>query len=191
MGSNGNHFFHRFAIRIRAVTMEEMLRADIVCGSTSEEVLFNSIYSIFLLCGRFGGEGKPDLRQPLLLCQRNTAQRTFSWTKTIHGVILHLATYLEVFITSIWTEGLKWLVGLKINTLWVFRFHFPHSSLVLCGVKVYNLAWHLTVESGWPLLCSVSPLREMLSRFGWTLNSFALSRFLLFVLTSFFLHEEA
>ena len=34
------------------------------------------------------------------------------------------------------------------STLWLYRFHFPHNSLLLCREHVYSLAFHLNMESG-------------------------------------------
>lgn len=155
--------------------MEKTLRTD-----TWEEILLNCN---FFWYGQFWGEGKSDLRQ-----------YPFSWTKMIYGVNFYLASYPEIFITAKGPKGLKRLVIPTINTWWLFRCHFPHnSSRLLCREKVYNLP--STGQGGQlasrllskppPPLHSPSPLWEVLAWLGWTVKSFTVSGFFLFVLIFF------
>lgn len=90
-----------------------------------------------------GEGGKSDPRRPLFLCPTNTGQRTFSWTETIRGVILSFATYLKFLLqVNELKVSNETLVVSKINTRWLFRFHYPHSGLGMCRGRAYSLASH-------------------------------------------------
>lgn len=117
-----------------------------------------------------------------LQCQRNPCLRTFSWIKMTRGFILYLLPLnLKFLITGKWHEGLSMTcVPYNQHSLWLFRSHFPHNSLLLCSEHIYSLIFRLTME------CLVSifakePILGGSFMISWTLNSFILLGFFLFV----------